>query len=73
MKLTKEEISYFTLVCEALREQLKDENQCNMRNIELTDGDCIFIRYVLKQYANTTDNLDREDKLEIYEVANKFK
>ena len=44
-----------------------------MRNIKLTDGDCAFIHYVLKQYANTNDNLDREDKLEIYEVANKFK
>ena len=44
-----------------------------MRNIKLTDSDCIFIYYVLKAYANNNDNLDREDKLEIYEVANKFK
>lgn len=44
-----------------------------MRNIKLTDTDCTFIHYALRQYANTNDNLDREDRLEIYEVANKFK
>lgn len=44
-----------------------------MRNIKLTDGEYTFIHYALKQYANTNDNLDREDRLEIYELANKFK
>jgi hypothetical protein len=44
-----------------------------MRNIKLTDGDCTFVHYALKQYANTNDNLDHEDKQGIYEVANKFK
>lgn len=44
-----------------------------MRNIKLTDGDCTFIQYALKQYANTNDNLDREDRLEICELANRFK
>ncbi len=44
-----------------------------MRNIKLTDGDCTFVHYVLKYYANHTENLDSDDKQEIYEVANKFK
>ncbi len=44
-----------------------------MKNIKLTESDCTFVRYVLKKYASTTDNLDSEDKQEIYEVANKFK
>ncbi len=44
-----------------------------MPKINLTESDCTFVHYVLKYYANHTPNLDREDKLEIYEVANKFK
>jgi len=44
-----------------------------MRNIKLTDGDITFVHYVLKYYANHTENLDEDDKQEIYEVANKFK
>ena len=44
-----------------------------MRTIKLTENDCIFVHYVLKHYANHTDNLDSEDKSEIYEVAAKFK
>jgi hypothetical protein len=44
-----------------------------MRNIKLTEGDITFVHYVLKYYANQTNNLDRDDKQEIYEVANKFK
>jgi hypothetical protein len=44
-----------------------------MRNIKLTDGDCTFVHYVLRMYASQTDNLDQDDKEEIYEVANKFK
>ena len=44
-----------------------------MRNIKLTDSDCTFIHYALKAYANNSDNLDKSDRLEIYEVANKFK
>ena len=44
-----------------------------MRNIKLTESDCIFIHYALKQYAVQSDNLDKEDRQEIYEVANKFK
>ncbi len=45
-----------------------------MRTIKLTDGDCIFIHYALKQYASLNiNNLDKDDKQEIYEVANKFK
>ena len=44
-----------------------------MRNIKLTDNDCTFVHYVLKYYANNTENLDSDDKDEIYEVAAKFK
>jgi len=44
-----------------------------MRNIKLTENDCTFVHYVLRMYANQTDNLDQDDKEEIYEVANKFK
>ena len=44
-----------------------------MRNIKLTENDCTFVHYVLRMYANQTDNLDQGDKEEIYEVANKFK
>ena len=44
-----------------------------MKNIKLTENDCIFVHYALRMYANQTEGLDREDKHEIYEVANKFK
>jgi len=45
-----------------------------MRNIELTESDCIFIHYALKQYASLNiNNLDKDDRQEIYEVAAKFK
>jgi hypothetical protein len=44
-----------------------------MRTIKLTKTDCAFVHYALRMYANQTEGLDREDKLEIYEVANKFK
>ena len=44
-----------------------------MRTIKLTENDCTFVYYVLRMYANQTDNLDQDDKQEIYEVANKFK
>ena len=44
-----------------------------MRNIKLTESDCIFIHYALKQYAVQNENLDKEDRQEIYEIANKFK
>ena len=45
----------------------------NMRSIKLTENDCTFVHYVLKYYANHTNNLDSDDKREIYEVAAKFK
>ena len=44
-----------------------------MKNINLSESDCIFIHYALKQYAIQTENLDKDDRKEIYEVANKFK
>jgi hypothetical protein len=44
-----------------------------MRNIELTEADCIFVHYVLRMYATQTVGLDNQDKSEIREVAAKFK
>ncbi len=44
-----------------------------MRNIKLTDSDCLFIHYALRQYAMQTEDLDNEDQIEIREIANKFK
>ena len=44
-----------------------------MRNIKLTEGDCTFVHYVLRMYANQTANLDENDKKEIREAAVKFK
>jgi len=44
-----------------------------MKNIELSENDCVFVHYVLRMYANQTEGLDYDDKQEIYEVANKFK
>ena len=44
-----------------------------MRNIKLTEGDCIFVHYVLRMYASQTANLTEEDKQEVREVAAKFK
>ena len=44
-----------------------------MKNIKLTENDCIFVHYVLRMYANQTPGLDSEDKSEILEVAAKFK
>ncbi len=44
-----------------------------MKNIKLTENDCIFVHYVLRMYANQTEGLDSEDKQEIREVAAKFK
>jgi hypothetical protein len=44
-----------------------------MKNIKLTENDCIFIHYVLRMYAQQTPGLDQEDKDEIREVAAKFK
>jgi hypothetical protein len=44
-----------------------------MRNIKLTEGDCIFVHYVLRMYASQTANLTENDKKEIRDVAAKFK
>ena len=44
-----------------------------MKNIKLTENDCIFVHYVLRMYAQQTAGLDQEDKDEIREVAAKFK
>ena len=44
-----------------------------MRNIKLTDSDCLFIHYALRQYAMQTEDLDNEDQIEIREIAAKFK
>lgn len=44
-----------------------------MKNIELTIGWCIFIEYLIKNHANTTDGLSEHDKSVLYKIANKFK
>ena len=44
-----------------------------MKNIKLTENDCIFVHYVLRMYAQQTPGLDQEDKDEVREVAAKFK
>ncbi len=44
-----------------------------MRNIELTESDCTFVHYVLRMYASQTSGLDHQDKVEILDVAAKFK
>jgi hypothetical protein len=44
-----------------------------MRNIKLTESDCTFVHYVLRMYASQTSGLDHQDKVEIREVAAKFK
>ena len=44
-----------------------------MQTIKLTENDCIFVHYVLRQYAQQTPGLDQEDKTQIREVAAKFK
>lgn len=43
-----------------------------MVTLKLTENDCIFVHYVLRMYANTTEGLEQEDKDEIREVAAKF-
>jgi len=43
------------------------------KSINLTENDCTFVHYVLRQYAQTTPSLDSEDREEIYKVASKFK
>ena len=44
-----------------------------MRNINLSESDCMFIHYALKQYAMQTEDLDNEDQVEIRKIAAKFK
>ena len=42
------------------------------KTIKLTENDCIFVHYVLRMYASTTEGLEQEDKDEIREIAAKF-
>ncbi len=44
-----------------------------MRNINLSESDCMFVHYALKQYAMQTEDLDKEDQVEIRKIAAKFK
>lgn len=44
-----------------------------MKNIKLTESDAIFVHYALRTYANLLEDLDYDDKQEIYKVAAKFK
>jgi len=47
--------------------------QNNIKTLKLTENDCTFVHYVLRQYAQQTPGLEQEDKDEIREVAAKFK
>jgi hypothetical protein len=42
------------------------------KTIRLTENDRIFVHYVLKYYAQTTEGLDDSDKQDIYKVASNF-
>mgnify|MGYP003130923214 CR=1 FL=1 len=42
-------------------------------NLKLTESDCTFVHYVLRQYAVQTPGLDGDDRQEIRDVASKFK
>ena len=44
-----------------------------MKTIKLTESDCVFIHYVLRQYAGQTLSLSPNDKQEIREIAEKFR
>ena len=45
-----------------------------MRNIKLTESDCIFVHAVLIMYAQQMPGfMDADDKTEIREVAAKFR
>jgi hypothetical protein len=44
-----------------------------LKTIKLTDNDRIFVHYVLKYYAQTTEGLEDSDKQDIYEIASNFK
>ena len=44
-----------------------------MKTIKLKENDCIFIHYVLRQYAGQTLSLSPNDKQEIRKLAAKFK
>ena len=43
-----------------------------MKTLKLTEGECIFIHYILRRYAKTTEELNQDDREEIYEIAAKF-
>ena len=42
-------------------------------NVQLTQTEKMFVNHVLKMYAKNTDGLDKEDREEILDIANKFK
>ncbi len=43
-----------------------------MRNIELSEIDCISVQHILKYFAHQNPLLDEEDKEGIRKLANKF-
>ena len=44
-----------------------------MRNIKLTESNCIFIHYALRMYAKQNTSIGLSDKSEIRKLAAKFK
>lgn len=43
-----------------------------MKNIKLTEIDCVSVQHILKYYALQNPLLDEEDKEGIRKLANKF-
>ena len=43
-----------------------------MRNIKLTETECISVQHILKYFAHQNQLLDEEDKEGIRKLANKF-
>ena len=47
--------------------------ETKFKTTKLTEGDAMFVHYVLRMYAQQTPGLDSDDKAEIRELAAKFK
>jgi len=39
----------------------------------LTEQDCAFVYYVLRNYAQNHENYDEQDVDDVYQIAKKFK
>jgi hypothetical protein len=41
--------------------------------IELTEQDCAFVYYVLRDWSQNHENYEEQDVEDVYEIAQKFK